>query len=189
MSAIIDNLKDAGPVAAAVARRRDLTAWMASRPIILATMSLHETGLLLNTSVDGSLKQLAELKVATLVECEFCIDLGAALADRRAVAPQKVIDLPRFRESDAYTDLERLVLELADRMTRTPAEGLDPLREELLAHLTRAQFVELVEVIAWENKRARMNKALGVGSAGLSEDAVCALPAPRGSTAAEPPAE
>jgi hypothetical protein len=52
--------------------------------------------------------------------------------------------------------------------------------DELVAHLrehfNNAQLVELTHHIALENMRDRFNLALGVGSAGLSEGMVCAVP-------------
>ena len=85
-------------------------------------------------------------------------------------------DLNRWRESDRFSPLERLALELTERMSATPAEVPDSLREALLAELTPGQLMELVSAIAWENHRARANRALGVREAGFSDGAFCVLP-------------
>lgn len=85
-------------------------------------------------------------------------------------------DLPRWRESDRYSALERLALDLAERMTATPAEVPDSLREALLDHLSPGQLMELTSAIAWENHRARVNRALGVQPMGFSDGAFCLLP-------------
>jgi alkylhydroperoxidase family enzyme len=85
-------------------------------------------------------------------------------------------DVGRWRESDRFTPLERLALELAERMTATPAEVPDALREALLEHLTPGQLMELVAGLAWENHRARVNRALGVRAVGFSDGAFCMLP-------------
>ncbi len=52
----------------------------------------------------------------------------------------------------------------------------DSLVKELRAHLDEAQLVELVATIAWENWRARFNRAMGIESHGFSEGAYCPLP-------------
>lgn len=96
---------------------------------------------------------------------------AAGLTDR------EISDIARYETSDAYSDLDRLVLELATAMSRTPAEVPDELRTALLEHLGSAAFVEVVASIAWENHRARLNRALGVRPTGFSDGAVCALPA------------
>ncbi len=61
-------------------------------------------------------------------------------------------------------------------MSRTPASVGDELVAELRKHLDEAQLVELTASIAWENWRARFNRAMDIGSAGLSEGAFCPLP-------------
>ena len=61
-------------------------------------------------------------------------------------------------------------------MTLTPTVVSDELRERALAQFSKAEFMELVSMIAWENHRARANRALGVREAGFSDGAFCALP-------------
>ncbi|HUQ39572.1 MAG TPA: hypothetical protein VM030_05415 [Acidimicrobiales bacterium] len=89
---------------------------------------------------------------------------------------ETLADLARFRESPRFDEVEKLALELADAMTATPAAVTDELRDALLGHLGRAQYVELASTIAWENHRARLNRALGVESSGYSDGAYCVLP-------------
>lgn len=84
--------------------------------------------------------------------------------------------MARYETSDAFDEVERLVLDLAVAMTSTPAEVSDELRATLLRHFTKAQLMELVSMIAWENHRARVNRALGVRAVGFSDGAFCALP-------------
>lgn len=68
------------------------------------------------------------------------------------------------------------MLDVAVAMTATPAEVSDELRERALAHFSKAEFMELVAMIAWENHRARANRALGVRAVGFSDGSFCALP-------------
>ena len=89
---------------------------------------------------------------------------------------ETLADLPLWRDSDRFTELEKLALDLAERMSRTPAEVPDELRAQLLQHLSMGQFAELVSAIAWENHRARMNRAFGARSMGFSDGAFCVLP-------------
>lgn len=131
--------------------------------------------------VDERLRFLAELKAATLTSCEYCIDFGSQVARRSGLSDEQLLALPRYRESELFTDLEKLVLDYAVAMCRTPVDVPDALFSELRKYLNDAQLVELTHVIALENLRGRFNLALGVGSAGFSEGMVCALP----TTAAE----
>jgi len=98
------------------------------------------------------------------------VSRAAGLDDR------DVADVSRFEDSDAYDDLDRAVLAFATAMTATPAEVPDALRDELVAALGRTAVAELAALIAWENHRARLNRALGVRPVGFSDGAVCALP-------------
>jgi AhpD family alkylhydroperoxidase len=120
---------------------------------------------------------LAGLKAVTCTHCEFCIDLGSQDARRSGLSDEQLLALPRYRESGLFTYLEKLVLDYAIGMSRTPVKVSDALFVELREHFDEAQLVELTSAIALENMRGRFNLALGVGAAGFSEDMVCAVPA------------
>jgi alkylhydroperoxidase family enzyme len=92
------------------------------------------------------------------------------------VTEQQLMELPTYSASAAFTPLEKLVLDYAVRMTRTPVEVPQELFDELRRHLDEAQMVELTSAIAWENFRARFNHAFGIESQGYSEGAFCPLP-------------
>ena len=92
------------------------------------------------------------------------------------MSEQQLLDLPRYSESDAFTDLDRLVIDYAVEMTKTPVDVPQSLFDALRAKLDEGQLVELTASIAWENHRARFNHALGIESQGFSEGAFCALP-------------
>lgn len=86
-------------------------------------------------------------------------------------------DLDRYQTSPEFDPLERLVLDLAVAMARTPADIPSHLTEALRSHFDEGQLVELASAIAWENYRARFNRVFGVRPAGFSaEGAFCALP-------------
>lgn len=92
------------------------------------------------------------------------------------VSEDQLRDLSRYRESGAFTEMERLVLDLAVAMTRTPADVPEKLLRDLERHLSPAQLVELVSAISLENYRARFNRPFDVAAAGFSEGAFCPLP-------------
>lgn len=84
--------------------------------------------------------------------------------------------LSDYEDSDLFTPVEKLVLDLAVAMNQTPAVVSDQLRADLLSHMSPAQLTEVAATIAWENHRARLNRALGVRAAGFSDGAYCVLP-------------
>ena len=85
-------------------------------------------------------------------------------------------DLHNYRDSDRFTELERLAIDLAVAMTDTPTHVSDELRAALRQHLTAGQLTELVSAIAWENHRGRVNRALDVRAVGFADGAFCLLP-------------
>ncbi len=148
----------------------------AHHPRLLAGYGAFELALERSRLVDERLKLLAETKVATVVGCEFCIDIGSALSRESGVSEEQLRDLNDYEESVAFSSLEKLVLEYAEGMTRTPAAVREDLFDALSERLDEAQLVELTAAIAWENYRARFNHAFGMGSQGFSEGAFCPLP-------------
>jgi AhpD family alkylhydroperoxidase len=159
--------------------RLDLLGALARRPQLLLGTGAHELGIALSARVDPRLKKLAELKVAALVTCEFCLDIGSEIARDLGVREEQLRELPRYRTSDAFDADERLVMELAEAMTLVPASVDGDLRARIEARFTPAQRTELAAVIAWENQRARFNQGLGIRPSGFSDGRLCALPEPR----------
>jgi alkylhydroperoxidase family enzyme len=92
------------------------------------------------------------------------------------ITAEQIANLNRYRTDFNFSDLERLVLDYADAMTRTPVEVTDAAFARLREHFSEAQLVELSSAIAWENYRARFDHALGIEGENFSEGSVCAMP-------------
>jgi 4-carboxymuconolactone decarboxylase len=146
---------------------------------LLFGMGGYELAMEKADKVDARLKHLAETKVALMVGCEFCIDIGAHVSAESGIAEEKILALPRHREATCFSALERLVIDYAEAMTRTPAEVTDELFSALAEHFDEAQLVELTAAIAWENWRARFNWAFDIGAEGFREGAACPVPVHR----------
>ncbi|MBW2415947.1 MAG: carboxymuconolactone decarboxylase family protein [Deltaproteobacteria bacterium] len=92
------------------------------------------------------------------------------------VSEEQLRDLAGYESSDAFSELEKRVLDLAVGMTRTPLDVPEALIEELSKAFDEGQIVELTTAIAWENFRARFNHSLGIEPGGFTEGAFCPLP-------------
>ncbi|HEY4020508.1 MAG TPA: carboxymuconolactone decarboxylase family protein [Pseudonocardiaceae bacterium] len=130
---------------------------------------------------DASLKSFAHMAVAAQVGCSWCLDVGYFQAQNQNLDLTKASQVPRWRESEVFTPLERDVLEYAEAMTATPPTVTDELSARLLDQLGAAALVELTTLIAFANQATRVNVANGVTSQGFS--AGCEIPlATRAST-------
>jgi alkylhydroperoxidase family enzyme len=68
-----------------------------------------------------------------------------------------------------FSEVERLVIELADAMAVTPSNISDDLYARLRKQFSEEQLLQLGGQIAFENYRARLNRIFDVGSDELYE--------------------
>jgi 4-carboxymuconolactone decarboxylase len=148
----------------------------AHHPTILAGYGAIEYATERADRVPPELKALATTKAAALAGCEFCIDIASMLSARAGVTEAQLRALADHRTSPEFDDVERLVLDLAVGMTRTPVDVSDELFAALREHFDEAQLVELANEIAIENYRARFDWAFGIGSQNFTEGAYCVRP-------------
>ena len=124
--------------------------------------------------LDPNLASFAAMAAAGTVGCGFCLDLHYFLTHDRGLDAAKAREVPRWRESTAFTPLERQVMEYAEAMSRTPPAVTDELSAALLASLGAPALVELTARIGMMNMTARGNVALGIRSAQFADS--CDLP-------------
>jgi AhpD family alkylhydroperoxidase len=146
------------------------------RPLLVGYSTVALFGDRYSRSVEKHLKELAMLRTAQLVGCEWCLDFGSWLARHAGVAEEQMRELAVWRQSDRFGTVERLVLEYAEAMTRTPAAVSDELFAALREHFDERQLVELTMTIGLENLYSRTNHAMGVEDQGFSEGMYCVRP-------------
>jgi alkylhydroperoxidase family enzyme len=125
-------------------------------------------------AADESLKSFAHMAVAAQVGCSFCLDIAYFQAQNQNLDMAKASQVPRWRESELFTPLERDVLEYAEAMTNTPPTVTDELSARLLDRLGPAALIELTVFIAFSNFSTRSNTAVGIESQGFSS--ACEIP-------------
>jgi len=119
--------------------------------------------------LDTRLRWLAIQASAGEIGCSWCTDFGYYEGMQQGIDPGKVRDVPRFGDSDAYDDTERVVLEYAVAATASPVVLTEELIERLHRHLSEPEIVELAAWVALENFRSRFNAGLGLKSQGFSD--------------------
>ena len=76
------------------------------------------------------------MAVGSLVGCSFCLDLGYFMAHNEGLDEAKVREVPRWREWDAFTPLERDVMRYAEAMSQAPPTVTDEMSARLLEKVT-----------------------------------------------------
>jgi len=119
--------------------------------------------------LDPHLRWLAIQCTAGAIGCSWCTDFGYYEGMQKGVDPKKVREVPRWRESDAYDERERAVLEYAEVATASPVVVPEELVARLHSFLSDQEMVELAAWVALENLRSRFNGGLGLRSEGFAD--------------------
>ena len=141
-------------------------------PVLKASMSfgqkLHKWN-----QCDETLKSFAHMAVASCVGCSWCLDFNYFMAFNEGLDVDRAREIPRWRESEAFSPLEREVFAYAEAMSSTPPTVTDEMVASLNDQLGPAAVVELTSVIGFANLTTRGNVALGIESEGFA--AACDL--------------
>ena len=147
----------------------------AYRPKMMTGMGKFNQAVRKGKSVDERLKNLIELKGAQMIGCEFCVDLGSQICRNSGCSDDELLALPGYRQSDLFTDREKLALDYTVAVMRTPVEVTDELFAQMQAYFTDQQIVEITALLTLVNVD-RFNAAFAIGSAGFSDGMVCLVP-------------
>jgi alkylhydroperoxidase family enzyme len=85
---------------------------------------------------------------------------------KAGLSDEKLLAVPTD-DRTPFNDAERIVIELADAMTDTPANVSDDLYARLRKQFSEEQLMQLGAQIAFENYRARWNRIFDVESDNL----------------------
>jgi alkylhydroperoxidase family enzyme len=147
----------------------------AYQPKMMSGMGKFQQAVRKGNSVDERLKFLVELKGAQMIGCEYCVDLGSQICRNSGFSDDELLALPRYRDSELFTEREKRALDYTVAVMRTPVEVTDELFARVKEHFTDEQLVEITALLTLVNLD-RFNAAFGVGAAGFSEGMVCVVP-------------
>jgi alkylhydroperoxidase family enzyme len=91
------------------------------------------------------------------------VDINSAVGRKAGLSDEKLLAVVG-NDLSVFSDVEKLVIELADEMANTPANVSDDLYARLRAKFSEEQLLQLGGQIAFENYRARLNRIFDVGS-------------------------
>ncbi len=141
-------------------------------PWLFATVALLYGALDRRSSpLSPALRSLVTVRVSQINHCDFCVDVNSATLLKRGVAMEKVLALPKWRDSALYDEEERLALEYAEAMTRTGEQVSDSLMARLKERFGDDAVIELTGLVAFQNLSSKFNSALDVPPQGF-----CPLP-------------
>jgi len=147
----------------------------AHQPKMMTGMGRFQQAVRKGNTVDDRLKNLVELKGAQMIGCEFCVDLGSRICQKSGFSDDELLALPRYRDSDLFSEREKLALDYAVAVMRTPVEVTDELFAHMKEQFSDEQLVEITALLTVVNLD-RFNAAFGIASAGFSDGSVCLLP-------------
>jgi len=147
----------------------------AYQPKMMMGMGKFNQAVRKGKSVDERLRNLIELKGAQMIGCEFCVDLGSQICRNSGFSDEELLALARYRQSNLFTEREKLALDYTVAVMRTPVEVSDELFARMKEHFSDKQLVEITALLTLVNVD-RFNAAFGIGSAGFSEGMVCVAP-------------
>jgi AhpD family alkylhydroperoxidase len=147
----------------------------AHQPKMMMGMGKFNQAVRKGKSVDERLKNLIELKGAQMIGCELCVDLGSQICRNNGLSDEELLALPRYHQSDLFTEREKVALDYTVAVMRTPVEVTDELFAQMKEHFSDEQLVEITAHLTLTNLD-RFNAAFGIGSAGFSEGMVCVPP-------------
>jgi 4-carboxymuconolactone decarboxylase len=147
----------------------------AHQPKMMLGMGRFNQAVRKGKSVDERLKNLVELKGAQMIGCEFCVDLGSQICRNSGFCDDELLAMPHYRQSDLFTEREKVALDYTVAVMRTPVDVSDALFDQMKAHFSDEQLVEITALLTLVNLD-RLNAAFGIGSAGFSDGLVCVPP-------------
>jgi len=161
--------QDAGPDAQSVWDRVEAERKMPTANIFRAIAHapslldgfLTYANALRNSELDPKLRELAILTVGHTTQSEYEIAHHQSHARKAGVTPQQLADVAKFETSDAFDDLERAVMRLAEAST-LKVDVSEQLWAEVDAWLSDKQMVELALTIAWYNSGVRIMAMLDI---------------------------
>ena len=76
------------------------------------------------SQLSKSHKELIKIRASQLNGCAFCIDMHTKDAIKLGEAPQRIFLLNAWRETDLFTEEERVLLQITEEVTLIQKKGL-----------------------------------------------------------------
>ncbi|MFP4648682.1 MAG: carboxymuconolactone decarboxylase family protein [Halorhodospira sp.] len=117
--------------------------------------------------LEPALQALVALRVGQLNECAYTVDESAHALHQYGVDWSKIRAVGDWRESEAFSNREQVVLDYAEAVTRTEAPvGADTIGA-VKRHLDEEALIELTGLIGYRNMTTKFNATLDLPPRGF----------------------
>lgn len=147
-----------------------------SLPLAQAIRRFSEKGIRL----DPALALLVQVHVARINGCDFCVDIGEAIANTQGISLKKFGAVERFATDPQFSERERAALAFAGEVAvdkQVRPETFARMRE----HFSEREIVEIAFLNAIEHFYNVLNISMGIESDGLCP--IAAMPVREGARA------
>ncbi len=145
-------------------------------PDVLRTFSQSWDRVFRHGILDNTVKELARVFVAQSIDCGYCAGQRSHVAAKEGLTETRYDGLLEFRESDRYSAREKAALRWAEAIAWDPGLADDALWEELHAHFSEPELVELGHFIALTMGQQRFLKTLAIEHGDMATDSVGLAP-------------
>lgn len=121
---------------------------------------LKVEGVLGDISIDIFMKEIIKIRSSQLNGCAFCLDMHVKTARKAGESEMRLHHVAIWRESNLFSDKERMALELTEALTQIKPEGLtDELYIRAKAVFSDQELCDVVFSIAQINAWNRLGVA------------------------------
>jgi uncharacterized peroxidase-related enzyme len=142
-------------------------AWARAPRVFLGVAVLYGMIDRRSSPIDPTLRSLVTVRVSQINHCPFCVDLNSATLMKRGASPEKVAALASWRDSELFSERERVALDYAEAITHSNRAVDDELMARLRQHFDDDAIVELTGLVAFQNLSSKFNSALGIAPQGF----------------------
>jgi len=155
--------------------RLESQAIRAHVPAVLETFSQAWQRTFREGVLDHRVKELARVFIAKSLDCGYCAGQRSHVAAAQGVTEREYDELIEFRKSTVLTDREKAALLWAEAIAWDPALADDEVWDQLHAHFSDPELVELGYFIGLTMGQQRFLKTLGVRHGDLGTENLAGL--------------
>lgn len=122
-----------------------------------------------SSPLDPILRSLIQVRVSQINGCAFCVDMNSFFLLERKGGLEKLEAIKDWKASTLFTEKEKIAFNYAEAMTISGTEVTDEIYDQLSAHYSEEEIVELTTLIAFQNMTSKFNAALDIPAQGFCE--------------------